>query len=135
MVFPVVVINLLLLFIYYNYFLVTEMSKQSGIKSFFKVKTANEIEVEELLLTQISGASRATTLETTKSISTIWTKIISLIDLCNDTNNIESLVDYDSDSVIIDDDDMVGRMNQPSFNDPGSDSVEYVGVINSSIGG
>ena len=58
MVFPVVVINLLLLFIYYNYFLVTEMSKQSGIKSFFKVKTANEIEVEELLLTQISRASR-----------------------------------------------------------------------------
>ena len=43
------------------------MSKQSGIKSFFKVKTANEIEVEELLLTQISRASRATTLETTKS--------------------------------------------------------------------
>ena len=39
------------------------MSKQSGIKSFFKVKTANEIEVEELL-TQISRASRATTLET-----------------------------------------------------------------------
>ena len=34
LVFPVVVINLLLLFIYYNYFLVTEMSKQSGIKSF-----------------------------------------------------------------------------------------------------
>ena len=51
LVFAVVVINLLLLFIYYNYyFLVTEMSKQSGIKSFFKVKTANEIEVEELLL-------------------------------------------------------------------------------------
>ena len=98
------------------------------------METANEIEVEELLLTQISRASRATTLETTKSISTISTKIISLIGLCNDTNNIESLVDYDSDSVIIDDDDMVGRMNQPSFNDLGSDSVEYVGVINSSIG-
>jgi hypothetical protein len=75
------------------------MSKQSGIKSFFKVKTANEIEVEELLLTQISRASRATTLETTKFISTIsTTKTISLIDLCNDTNNIESLVDYHSDS-------------------------------------
>ena len=70
-VFPRCCYKFTLLFIYYNYFLVTEMSKQSGIKSFFKVKTANEIEVEELMLTQISRASRATTLETTKSISTI----------------------------------------------------------------
>jgi hypothetical protein len=48
------------------------MSKQSKIHSFFKAKTADELEVEELLFTQASRASRAsraTTMETTKSIN------------------------------------------------------------------
>ena len=44
------------------------MSKQSHIKNFFKVKSADEIEVEELLLTQFSRASRAKTLETATTI-------------------------------------------------------------------
>ncbi len=46
-----------------------DMSKQSKIHSFFKAKTADELEVEELLFTQASMASRATTMETTKSIN------------------------------------------------------------------
>ena len=78
------------------------MSKQSHIKNFFKVKSADEIEVEELLLTQISRASRDTTLETAKSISITSTNIISIMDLSKDINNIiiESLVvnyDYSDD--------------------------------------
>ena len=49
-----------------------DMSKQSKKHSFFKAKTADELEVEELLFTQASRASRAsraTTMETTKSIN------------------------------------------------------------------
>ena len=39
------------------------MSKQSKINSFFKAQTtADELEVEELLFTQASRASRATTM-------------------------------------------------------------------------
>ena len=45
------------------------MPKQSQIKAYFKVKTADEMEVEELLFSQASIASRATTLETARSIS------------------------------------------------------------------
>jgi hypothetical protein len=39
------------------------MSKQSKIKYFFKAKTADQLEVEELLFTQASRASRATMME------------------------------------------------------------------------
>ena len=73
------------------------MSKQLRIHSFFKVKTSDEIEVKELL-NQISRASRTATIDTVRSISTISTKIISIIDLSSENNNIESLVNYESDS-------------------------------------
>ena len=46
------------------------MSKQSKINAFFKAKTADQLEVEELLFTQASRAStasRATTMEASKS--------------------------------------------------------------------
>ena len=104
------------------------MSKQSHIKNFFKVKSADEIEVEELLLTQFSRASRAKTLETATTISTISTKIISIMDLSNDVNNIESLVNYDSDDSVADVD--LNGTNQPSFPDLDSDiGVEFVKKI------
>ena len=80
------------------------MSKQSKIHSFFKAKTADELEVEELLFTQASRASRATTMETTKSINSIATSSIkSIIDLSQNNDsyvaNIGSLFQqYDSDS-------------------------------------
>ena len=45
------------------------MSKQSKINFFFKAKTADQLEVEELLFTQASRASRATIMETTRSIN------------------------------------------------------------------
>ena len=48
------------------------MSKQSKMYSFFKAKTADELEVE-VLFTQASRASRATTMETSKSINPIAT--------------------------------------------------------------
>ena len=73
------------------------MSKQLRIHSFFKVKTSDEIEVEELLLNQFSRASRTTTNDTVRSISTISTKIISIIDLSGEKINIESLVNYYDD--------------------------------------
>ena len=106
------------------------MSKQSHIKNFFKVKSADEIEVRELLLTQFSRASRAKTLETATTISTISTKIISIMDLSNDVNNnIESLVNYyDSDDSVADVD--LNGTNQPSFPDLDSDiGVEFVKKI------
>jgi len=79
------------------------MSIQSKINSFFKAKTADELEVEELLFTQASRASRATTMETIKSINSIATSIRSIIDLSQNNNsnvaNIGSLFQqYDSDS-------------------------------------
>ena len=37
------------------------MLKQSQIKAYFKIKTADEMEVEELLFSQASIASRTTT--------------------------------------------------------------------------
>jgi hypothetical protein len=103
------------------------MSKQFRIHSFFKVKTSDEIEVEELLLNQISRASRTTTNDTVRStISTISTKIISIIDLSSEKNNIESLVNYESDSV----NDNVIEETIHQSNDVDSDSgVEYIGDI------
>ncbi len=55
------------------------MSKQLRIHSFFKVKTSDEIEVEELLLNQISRASRTTTNDTVRSISTIHVRSALLV--------------------------------------------------------
>ena len=46
------------------------MLKQSQIKAYSKLKTADdEMEVEKLLFSQASIASRTTTLETARSIS------------------------------------------------------------------
>ena len=71
------------------------MSKQSKIHSFFKAKTADELEVEELLFTQASRASRAATMmETTRSIKSIATSIIRsiIIDLSqNDNSNFANI--------------------------------------------
>ena len=47
------------------------MLKQSQIKAYFKIKTADEMEVEELLFTQASIASRTTTLETVTLATTL----------------------------------------------------------------
>jgi hypothetical protein len=99
------------------------MSKQLRIHSFFKVKTSDEI--EELLLNQISRASRTTTNDTVRSISTFSTKIISIIDLSSEKNNIESLVNYESDSV---NDNVIIEETVHQFNDVDSDSgVKYIG--------
>ena len=100
------------------------MFKQLRIHSFFKVKTSDEIEVEELLLNQISRASRTATIDTARSISTISTKIISIIDLSSEKNNIESLVNYESDSV---NDNVIEETVHHQFNDVDSDcGVEYI---------
>ena len=75
------------------------MSKQSKIKYFFN----DQLEVEELLFTQASRASRATMMETTRSIHSIATSIRSIIDLSqNDNSNFANIgspfQQYDSDS-------------------------------------
>jgi hypothetical protein len=59
------------------------------------------LEVKELLFTQASRASRATTMETTRSINSIATSIRSIIDLSqNDNSNFANIgiQQYDSDS-------------------------------------
>ena len=71
------------------------MSKQSKIHSFFKAKTADELEVEELLFTQASRASRATTMETTKSINSIATSIKSIIDLSQNNDSYVNPIPYE----------------------------------------
>ena len=115
------------------------MSKQSQIKACFKVKTADEMEVEELLFSQASRASRATTLEKARSISSIIsTRIISIIDLSNDTtNNIESLVDYASDSDSDDNDNGNPKFTEDFNNSDGTGGVEYLAGVtrnSSSVG-
>ena len=110
------------------------MSKQSKIHSFFKAKTADELEVEELLFTQASRASRATTMETTKSINSIATSIKTIIDLSQNNDsyvaNIGSLFQqYDSDSS-----DNLLETILP-VNEVVDDDVEYMGVVaNISVG-
>jgi hypothetical protein len=108
------------------------MSKQSKIHYFFKAKTADELEVEELLFTQASRASRATTMGTSKSINSIATSIKSIIDLSQNEDsyvaNIGSLFQqYDSDS------DDLGTILP--VNELVDDDVEYMGVVaNISVG-
>ena len=91
----------------------------SGIKPitfYFKVKSKDELEVEELLHTQLSRHSnnKASSLESSRTISTVSAEIMSIITLVDlTTNNDDSysagglttlLPVYDSD---VDDDDVV----------------------------
>ena len=62
------------------------MSKQAYIKSYFKVKSIDDLEIEELKLAQASRASRATTIETAASIKSISTLLMSIIDHCERTS-------------------------------------------------
>ena len=59
------------------------MSKQAYIKSYFKVKSIDDLEIEEL---KASRASRATTIETAASIKSISTLLMSIIDHCERTS-------------------------------------------------
>ena len=73
------------------------MSKQSYIKSYFKVKSIDELEIEELKLAQASRASRATTMETAASIMSISTSLRSIIDLSDNTIVNSPFQTYNSD--------------------------------------
>ena len=59
----------------------------SGIKpitSYFKVISKDELEVEELLLTQLSRHSKASSLETARTINSVSSEVMSIIvDLTN----------------------------------------------------
>ena len=60
----------------------------NGIKpitSYFMVKSKDVLEVEELLLTQLSRHSRASSLESSRTISTVSAEVMTLVDLT--TNN------------------------------------------------
>jgi len=89
----------------------------SGIKPitfYFKVKSKDELEVEELLHTQLSRHCKASSLESSRTISTVSAEIMSIITLVDlTTNNDDSysagglttlLPVYHSD---VDDDDVV----------------------------
>ena len=63
------------------------MSKQSYIKSFYKPKSADELEIDQLKSAQLSRASRATAIETARSCKSIATSIrSSIIDLSSQSN-------------------------------------------------
>ena len=64
----------------------------SGIKpitNYFKVKSKDELEVEELLLTQVSWHSKASALETAaRTISKISSEVMNIVvDLSNDDSS------------------------------------------------
>ena len=55
----------------------------NGIKpitSYFKVKSKDVLEVEELLLTQLSRHSKASSLESSRTISTVSAEVMTLVD-------------------------------------------------------
>ena len=60
----------------------------SGIKpitSYFKVRSKDELEIKELLLSQVSRHSRASSLEHARTISTVSSEVMSIVvDLTND---------------------------------------------------
>ena len=56
----------------------------AGVKkltSYFKLLTKDEMEVEELLATQISRNSKTVSIETAKTLSTLSSAVMSAIDL------------------------------------------------------
>ena len=60
------------------------MSGVRPITSYFKVISKDELEVDELILSQLSRQSRASSLATARSISTVSSKVMSIIvDLTN----------------------------------------------------
>ena len=65
------------------------MSGVKPITSYFKVKSKDELEVEELLLTQVSRHSKASALETARTIiSTVSSKVMNIVvDLSNDDSS------------------------------------------------
>ena len=59
------------------------MSKVKKLTSYFKVITKDKREVEELLATQLSSNSRASSLESAKTLSTLSSAVMSIVDLTN----------------------------------------------------
>ena len=61
------------------------MSGCKPITSYFKVRSKDELEVEELLLSQVSRHSRASSLQRALTISTVSSQVMSIVvDLSND---------------------------------------------------
>ena len=64
----------------------------SGIKPitiYFKVRSKDELEVEELLLSQLSRHFKAASLDSSRTISTVSSKVISIVvDLSKDDSSI-----------------------------------------------
>ena len=61
------------------------MSGCKPITSYFKVRSKDELEVEELLLSQVSRHSRASSLQRALTISTVSSQVMSMVvDLSKD---------------------------------------------------
>ena len=109
------------------------MSEQSYIESFYKPKSADELEIDQLKSAQLSRASRATTIETARSCKSIATSIRSIIDLSSQSNVSSLFQHYDSDS----DNHAAIQISHEEFIDD-DDIIEFVGTVggatNSSIG-
>ena len=57
------------------------MSGVKPITFYFKVKSKDELEVEELLHTQLSRHSKASSLESSRTISAVSAEVMSIITL------------------------------------------------------
>ena len=66
------------------------MSDIKPITFYVKVKSKDELEVEELLHTQLSRHSKASSLESSRTISTVSAEVMSIITLVDLTTNNDS---------------------------------------------
>ena len=93
--------------------------------SYFKVVRKDEREVEELLATQLSrNSSRASSLESAKTLSTLSSAVMSIVDLTTDLFSSDLIspalsaiiADYESDNDVRDDEQPEG-------------DVEFIGTV------
>ena len=93
--------------------------------SYFKIVTKDEREVEELLATQLSrNSSRASSLESAKTLSTLSSAVMSIVDLTTDLFSSDLIspalsaiiADYESDNDVRDDEQPEG-------------DVEFIGTV------
>jgi hypothetical protein len=97
------------------------MSKVKKLTSYFKIVTKDEREVEELLATQLSRNSRTATIESAKTLSTLSSAVMSIVDLTDYSSDLLSpalnaIAEYESNNVR-DDDEHEGE------------EVEFIGTV------
>ena len=81
------------------------MSKVKKLTNYFKMVTKDEREVEELLATQLSRNSRTATIESAKTLSTLSSAVMSIVDLTDYSSDLLSpalnaIAEYESAAIM-----------------------------------